>query len=107
LRLLSSEPRIDADHVAIIGFSCGGEVAHLMAFETLRSALDPGPSRLAAHVAFYPGGNFGAIAEPHAYTGSPVLMLLGQKDDNLPMTKIQSYLAYARAAGGLLPRSKP
>jgi dienelactone hydrolase len=100
LRLLAGEPRIDADRIAIIGFSYGGEVAHLAAFETLRSALDPGP---AAHVAFYPGGNFGAIAEPGAYTGAPVLMLLGAKDDNLPVTKIEGYLAYARAAGTPAP----
>jgi dienelactone hydrolase len=103
LRLLSSEPRIDADRIAIIGFSYGGEVAHLAAFETLRSALNPGPGRFAAHVASYPGGDFGVIAEPGAYTGSPVLMLLGEKDDNLPLTKIESYLAYARATGSPAP----
>src|SRR5882672_179556 len=103
LRLLSGEPRIDAERIAIIGFSYGGEVAHLAAFETLRSALNPGPGRFAAHVAFYPGGNFGATAEPSAYTGSPVLMLLGEKDENLPVTKIESYLAYARAAGAPTP----
>src|ERR1700736_596069 len=73
LRLLSAEPRIDADRIAIIGFSYGGEVAHLSAFETLRSALNPGSGRFAAHVAFYPGGNFGAFAEASAYTGAPVL----------------------------------
>ena len=103
LRLLSGEPRIDANRIAIVGFSYGGEVAHLAAFETLRSALDAGPGRFAAHVAFYPAGNFGAIAEPGAYTGSPVLMLLGGKDDNLPVPKIESYLAYARAAGAPTP----
>lgn len=103
LRLLAAEPRIDADRIAIIGFSYGGEVAHLAAFETLRSALNPGPGRFAAHVAFYPAGNFGVIAAPGAYTGSPVLMLLGGKDDNLPVTKIESYLAYARAAGAPAP----
>jgi dienelactone hydrolase len=103
LRLLSGMPQIDADRMAIIGFSYGGEVAHLAAFETLRSVLNPGPVRFAAHVAFYPGGNFGAIAEPGAYTGAPVLMLLGAKDDNLPVTKIESYLAYARAAGAPAP----
>jgi dienelactone hydrolase len=103
LRFLSGEPRIDADRIAIIGFSYGGEVAHLAAFETLRAALDSGPGRFVAHVAFYPGGNFGAIAGPSAYTGSPVLMLLGEKDDNLPVTKIESYLAYARAAGAPVP----
>ena len=103
LRLLSGEPRIDADRIAIIGFSYGGNVAELTAFETLRSALNPGPGRFAAHVAFYPGGDFGAIAEPSAYTGSPVLMLLGEKDENLPVTKIENYLAYARAAGAPAP----
>jgi dienelactone hydrolase len=103
LRLLSGESRIDAGRIAIIGFSYGGEVAHLAAFETLRSALNPGTGRFAAHVAFYPGGNFGTIAQPGAYTGSPVLMLLGGKDDNLPATKIESYLAYAHAAGAPAP----
>ena len=52
LRLLSSEPRIDAGRIAIIGFSYGAEIAHLAAFEMLRSALNPGPGRFAAHVAF-------------------------------------------------------
>jgi dienelactone hydrolase len=103
LRLLSGEPSIDPDRIAIIGFSYGAEVAHLTAFETLRSALNPGPGRFAAHVAFYPGGTFGAIAEANAYTGSPVLMLLGERDDNLPVTKIGAYLAYARAAGTSAP----
>ena len=54
LRRLASEPRIDADRIAIAGFSYGAEVAHLTAFETIRSALNPGPGRFAAHVAFYP-----------------------------------------------------
>jgi dienelactone hydrolase len=73
------------------------------AFEPLRSALNPGPGRFAAHVAFYPAGNYGVIAERGAYTGSPVLMLLGEKDDNLPVAKVESYLAYARAAGNPAP----
>ena len=103
LRLLSGEPRIDAGRIAIIGFSYGGEVAHLTAFETLRSALNPGAGRFAAHVAFYPGGVFGAIAEASAYTGAPVLTLLGEKDDNLPVTKFENYLVYARAAGSPPP----
>jgi len=30
-------------------------------------------------------------------------MLLGDKDDNLPVIKIESYLAYARAAGAPVP----
>jgi len=103
LRRLSSESRIDADRIAIAGFSYGAEVAHLTAFEPLRAALNPGPGRFAAHVGFYPALNFGAVADRGAYTGSPVLIMLGGKDDNLPATKVESYLAYVRAAGNPAP----
>ena len=99
LRLLAGNPKIDASRIAIAGFSYGGEVAHLTAFEGLRAALNPQGIRFAAHVAYYPAGVFGAIAEPGAYTGSPILMLLGAKDDNLPVAKMEGYLAYAKAAG--------
>jgi dienelactone hydrolase len=103
LRLLAGHPKIDASRIAIAGFSYGGEVAHLTAFAGLRAALDPGELRFAAHVAYYPAGIFGAVADPAAYTGSPILMLLGEKDDNLPVAKIASYLAYAKAAGSPAP----
>jgi dienelactone hydrolase len=103
LRLLASHPGIDASRIAIAGFSYGGEVAHLTAFAGLRAALNPEEVRFAAHVAYYPAGVFGAIAEPGAYTGSPILMLLGEKDDNLPVAKIESYLAYAKAARAAAP----
>ena len=73
-------------------------MAHLAAFTRLRAALDPGPARFAAHVAYYPAGVFGAIAEPGAYTGSPVLMLLGEKDDNAAGQSAE-LSGYAKAAG--------
>jgi dienelactone hydrolase len=103
LRMLAREPKIDTSRIAIIGFSYGADVAHLTAFELFRSALDSGQGRFAAHVAFYPAGNVGVTAEGGAYTGSPVLMLLGEKDDNLPVAKIENYLAYANTAGHPAP----
>ncbi len=103
LRMLAADPRIDASRIAIAGFSYGGEVAHLAAFEGLRAALDAGSVRFAAHVAYYPAGVFGAIATPGAYTGSPILMLLGGSDDNLPIGKVEAYLDYAKAAGAPAP----
>lgn len=103
LRVLASEPRIDADRIAILGFSFGAETAHLAAFERLRSAAGSTPNRFAAHVAFYPAGNYGVVAERGGYTGSPVLLLLGGKDDNLLVAKIENYLAYLQAAGSPAP----
>jgi dienelactone hydrolase len=98
-RLLADHPRIDASRIAIVGFSFGGEVALLTALERLRTALVSGEARFAAHVAYYPAGIFAAVAAQGAYTGAPILMLLGGKDDNLPVAKAQDYLAYARQAG--------
>lgn len=103
LRVLALDPRIDPTRIVIVGFSFGGEIAHLSALEALRVALVPEPLRFVAHVAFYPAGVFGVAASTSPYTGAPVLMLLGDKDDNLPIAKIESYLAYARAAGSLPP----
>jgi dienelactone hydrolase len=100
LRLLANDPRIDPARIAIVGFSFGGEVAHLAAVERIRAALAPGDVRFAAHVAYYPAGVYGATAEQKAYTGAPLLMLLGDKDDNLPVAKAQDYLAYAKGAPG-------
>ena len=57
LDMLARHPRIDADRIAIVGFSFGGEVAHLTAFERrAHRVLAPGQRRFAAHVAYYPGG---------------------------------------------------
>jgi len=102
-RLLAGHPRIAADRIGIVGFSFGGEMAHLSAFESLRAAMGAGPSRFAAHVATYPAGNYGARAEAGAYTGAPIVMLLGDKDDNLPVAKVEGYLAYASGAGHPAP----
>jgi dienelactone hydrolase len=99
LRLLASDPRIDPRRIGIVGFSFGGEIAHLTAMARLRSVLMPDQVQFAAHVAYYPAGIYGATAEPGAYTGAPILMLLGEQDDNLPVTKVEGYLASAMDAG--------
>ena len=98
LRLLAENPRIDARRIAIVGFSFGGEVALLSASERFRTALASGEARFAAHIAYYPAGVFGLIAGQGAFTGGPILILLGEKDDNLPVSKVQGYLAYAASS---------
>jgi len=56
LRLLTIQPKTDVNRIAIVGFSFGGEVAHLAAFEPLRSALNLGQSRFAAQSPSIPPG---------------------------------------------------
>jgi len=89
LAALARDPRIDPERIAILGFSFGGEVAHDTAFERLRARLGEGQQRFAAHVAYYPAGVYGVVAAANAYTGAPILMMVGG-NDTLPVAKAES-----------------
>jgi len=103
LRFLADHPKIDGTRVAIVGFSFGGEVAHLTALASLRAALPSGAIGFAAHISYYPAGVHAAAVEAGGYTGAPILMLLGESDDNLPVAKVEAYLTYAKNAGAPAP----
>jgi dienelactone hydrolase len=102
LAALSHDPRIDPRHIATLGFSFGGEVAHATAFERPRSTLSEGELRFFAQVAYYPAGVYGVIASGNAHTGAPVLIMVGD-NATLPVAKAEAYLAYARASGHPAP----
>lgn len=68
LAALARDRRNDPQHIAILGFSFGGEVAHDTGFERLRATLAGGESRFAAHVAYYPAGVYGVVAAANVYT---------------------------------------
>jgi len=78
-------------------------VAHLAAFEVLRGRAQSGPCRVCRAHCVLSGRRFWRVAAQAAYTGSPILMLLGEKDDNLPVAKMTGYLTYAKAAGSPPP----
>jgi dienelactone hydrolase len=99
---LSRDPRIDPQRIAILGFSFGGEVAHVTAFERIQATLAKDRERFGAHVAFYPAGVYGVVAEENAYTGAPILIMVGD-DDTLPAAKAEAYLAYEKASGHPAP----
>jgi dienelactone hydrolase len=102
LKLLAAHPKIDPNKIAVIGFSLGGDTAHLTAVERLRSQY-AGGQRFAAHVGFYPGWTSGTVAGPKAYTGAPILLLFGEKDELTSPGKVQPYIAYHKKADPGLP----
>jgi len=103
LALLAQHPRIDAQRIAIAGVSMGGDIAHITAFEPLRASYMRGSLRFAAHIALYPTLTWGIEAGRDSYTGSPILIMVGEKDDCGPPSKLQSYLDYAKKAGSPAP----
>jgi dienelactone hydrolase len=97
LRLLATHPSIDPSRIGVIGFSRGGSAAINSALEPIRHAIINDDLRFAAHVALYPGC---AVPFVSAHLdGSPMLMLLGGKDDYTPASFCLAYAEKLRAKG--------
>ncbi len=97
LGLLASDPAIDAKRIAVMGFSRGGVAALSSALDPFRRAGTDGNLRFAAHVAFYPG--CGISYRAANLDGSPILMLLGGKDDYTPAASCAAYAEDLRTKG--------
>ncbi|MCF3932267.1 dienelactone hydrolase family protein [Acuticoccus sp. M5D2P5] len=75
---LADRPEIDADRVALIGFSYGGMSSIYAAYRQVVDTYRP-DNAFAAHVAFY--GPCIARFEDATTTGAPILMLWGDQDE--------------------------
>ncbi|MGD9052764.1 MAG: dienelactone hydrolase family protein [Desulfobacterales bacterium] len=78
LKLLSTHPRIDKDRIGIMGWSKGGAVSMISAWEPVRKAIVNSNLKFALHIALYP---FCYGFESVQMTGAPILILVGEKDD--------------------------
>ena len=98
LSLIATHPAIDPRRIGVIGFSRGGSAAINSALEPIRRAVIDDDLRFVAHVALYPGC---AVPFVSAHLdGSPMLMLLGGKDDYTPASFCLAYVDQLRARGG-------
>lgn len=83
LTFLSNHPNIDPERIAIIGFSFGGVLSMLSATNPYNNLLTGGVRKFAAHIAHYPicwVYNVVPGAEFQDFTGSPVLIQVGELD---------------------------
>ncbi|MCA1323738.1 dienelactone hydrolase family protein [Herbaspirillum sp. alder98] len=93
LRLLATDPRIDASRIGLIGFSRGGKVAMEMVMESFRKGIIDDDLKFAALVSFYPGCTQVWWEKPApALTGTPLMMALGAKDDYTPARQCQDFV---------------
>ncbi len=82
LRLLASHPFIDAQRIAVMGFSKGGTSAQVASFKVMNELVlgKESPLQFAGHLAFY-----GGCAAAAQTTGAPILMLVGEAEDYIPL----------------------
>ena len=97
LHLLATHPRIDPDHIGVIGFSKGGQVALFTELEPLRRAVVDDDRHFAAHVALYPACNDWYMSQ--RITHGPMLLLLGGRDDYTPAEPCRAYAEWFKSVG--------
>ena len=103
LKLLATHPRIDAKHIAIMGFSRGGIAALRSSVEkVIASQKLPNGVRYAAVVPTYPGacaGVFRLAVKPGVFSKAPILFIHGDADDYTPIGPCQDYADKIGKAG--------
>jgi dienelactone hydrolase len=91
LKILSTHPHIDSDRIFNVGWSLGGVVAVDGAFPALSRYILPEGMHWAGSVGMYGGCNIKWRADHLGTNYSPVLMLLGEIDDNTPASYCVDY----------------
>jgi dienelactone hydrolase len=92
LDLLAKHSRIDANRVAVMGFSRGGQSALYSAMNRLYGALGPANNlRFAAHIAFYPDCTTTYSADTDV-SDKPIRILHGSVDDYNPVAPCRAYV---------------
>lgn len=90
LKALQDHPHIDTDKIAVAGFSLGAANALYSMFEPVTEHVlgSEGP-RFSAYVAYYAGCSFDF--EDFRPEGSPVLMMMGEKDESMSIPACDSF----------------
>lgn len=97
LRYLAGRDDVDASRVGIIGFSYGGMITQLAAYEQLASTFLPDGPRFATHVSYY-GCSIPRLDDPTT-SGAPVTILLGERDRNVSIPRVNDIADDLRRGG--------
>lgn len=103
LRLLATHPRIEPQHIAIMGFSRGGAATLRASVERIIAAQKlPDGLRYAASIPTYAGGCAGIfrlVVKPGVFSKAPMLFIHGDADDYTPIGPCQDYADKIGKAG--------
>jgi dienelactone hydrolase len=97
--LLAAHPRIDRMRIALMGFSFGGRTALWASHPRFQQRYDPGPSRFAAHLAFYPTSCHIRLADEDRVGDVPIRIFHGVADEATVIGPCREYAARLRNAG--------
>ena len=97
--LLAAHPRIDQTRIALMGISFGGRTALWASHPRLQQRYDPGASRFAAYLAFYPTSCHIRLADDDRVGDAPIRIFHGAADKITTIGRCREYVARLRDAG--------
>jgi dienelactone hydrolase len=99
LGILMKHPRIDANRIAIMGFSKGAIAAVYASNERFRKIYAPASSaRFAAHIGLYANCNI-TYHDDDKVTGAPIRLFHGSADDWFPIGPCRAYVDRLKKSG--------
>jgi dienelactone hydrolase len=98
LDLLAPDSRIDADRIAVMGFSRGGQSALYASLRRFQKMHGPPGIEFAAYIPFYASCNT-RFREDENVSGKPIHLHHGLADNYVPIEPCQAYLDRLHAAG--------
>ncbi len=98
LAVLGRHPRIDAERIAVMGFSKGGFGAVYSSLRRFQRAHGPVGLSFAAHLGFYPPCQRRLIGEEDV-SDRPIRIFHGEADDWVPIAPCRDYVERLRRAG--------
>jgi dienelactone hydrolase len=98
LDLLAPDSRIDADRIAVMGFSRGGQSALYSSLRRFQKMHGPAGIEFAAYIPFYPACNT-RFRDDENVTGRPIRIHHGLADNYVPIEPCQAYVDRLNAAG--------
>jgi dienelactone hydrolase len=97
LDALANHPRIDANRIAVIGFSRGGQAALYASLRRFQQAWSPARA-FAAHIPLYASCQAVLIGDTDL-SAAPIRQFHGAADDYVPVVPCRAYFERLRGAG--------
>ena len=97
LGYLAEHPAVDPDRIHIAGFSYGGMITVLSAYDQIARLYRPDGLKFAGHISYY-GSSIPRLDDPTA-TGAPVLIMLGGLDRNVKIERTHQIADDLRGGG--------
>lgn len=99
--MLATHPRIDSSHIALMGFSRGGQAALYSAVQRFRDMHGPKLGDFAGYVSFYPACH-SRYRGDERLVDRPIQVLHGTADDLNPIGPCRDFVSRARQAGATI-----